>query len=113
MGDAVRNRQQQDLGSIKELMIDTEDGKVAYAVVSYGGIMGLGDKLFAVPWSAFELCKEEKCLLLDVEQSQLENAPGFDKSDWPDMAEPTWQEEVHSFYGTKTKFPGSRPTARK
>jgi sporulation protein YlmC with PRC-barrel domain len=113
IGDPVRNRKQQELGSIKELMIDTEEGRVAYAVVSCGGVLGLGEKLFAVPWSAFEICREEKCLVLDVAQSQLEQAPGFDKDNWPDMIEPEWQEEVHLFYLTQPQASGGAARNRK
>ncbi len=98
-GDNVRNRAGESLGKIEEIMLDMESGRVAYAVLSFGGFLGIGDKLFAIPWSALEMNTAEQEFLLDVEKSTLENAPGFDKDNWPDMADPTWGSSVHAHYG--------------
>lgn len=100
-GDSVRNSQGEDLGTIKEIMVDVDNGRVAYAVLSFGGILGFGEKLFAVPFSALKLCPDEHKFLLDVDKEQLERAHGFDKDDWPDMADRKWQTEVHDLYGSK------------
>ncbi len=99
-GDSVRNSAGDDLGSVNELMIDIPGGKIAYAVLSFGGVLGIGDKLFAVPWSALTVDEDEKCFILDVDKSVLENAPGFDKDNWPDMANNAWGSEVSRYYGT-------------
>ena len=99
-GDSVRNSAGEDLGEIDEIMIDIPSGRVAYAVLSFGGILNMGNKLFAVPWSALRVDEDEKCFILDVDAAMLESAPGFDKNDWPDMADPTWGSEVFRFYGT-------------
>lgn len=101
IGDEVRNLQDQDLGKIEDLMIDTSDGRVAYAVLSFGGFMGVGDKLFAVPMGALELDKEDKCFVLDKSKEALKDAPGFDKNDWPDTASSAWREKVHTYYGVE------------
>ena len=98
-GDSVKNRADEDLGKIKELMIDIPSGRVAYAVLSFGGFLGMGDKLFAVPWSALTLDEDRKCFVLDADKGKLENAPGFDKDNWPDMTDTLWGEQVHTFYG--------------
>ena len=87
-GDSVRNSAGEDLGEIDEIMIDIPSGRVAYAVLSFGGILNMGNKLFAVPWSALRVDEDEKCFILDVDAAMLESAPGFDKNDWPDMADP-------------------------
>jgi len=71
-------------------MIDIPAGKVAYAVLSFGGFLGMGNKLFAVPWSALKLDEDKKHFILDVDKKKLENAPGFDKDNWPDMADTSW-----------------------
>ncbi len=63
--------------------------------------MGIANKLFAVPWSALTLDTANKRFVLNVDKERLESAPGFDKDDWPDMADPTWQNTIHSYYGTK------------
>jgi len=101
MGNDVYNNDGEDLGDIKEFMIDMASGKVAYAVLSYGGMLGLGDKLFAVPWSALRLDTENKRFTLNVLKESLKDAPGFDKDHWPSMADQVWAAGVHNFYGTE------------
>ncbi len=102
IGEDVYNHKGEELGDIKEIMLDMSTGGIAYAVLSSGGFMGIADKLFAVPWSALKLDTVKKCFLLDVDKERLESAPGFDKDDWPDMADPGWQNTVNSYYGAKT-----------
>ena len=100
-GDAVRNSGGESLGKVKEIMIDVPSGRVAYAVLSFGGILNLGSKLFAVPWNALTLDEDEKEFILDIDKTRLENAPGFDKDNWPDMADESWGSAIFSFYGTE------------
>ena len=100
LGNDVVNKDGEDLGDVKEFMIDMATGKVAYAVLSFGGLMGLGDKLFAVPWSALLLDTINKRFTLNVLKESLKDAPGFDKDHWPSMADETWATDVHTFYGT-------------
>jgi len=98
-GNSVRNGAGEDLGKIDELMIHIPTGKVAYAVLSFGGFLRMGNKLFAVPWSALKVDEDEKCFILNVDKRTLENAPGFDKDNWPDMADVTWGSEIFTYYG--------------
>ena len=100
MGEDVYNHQDDDLGDIKEIMLDMRQGQVAYAVLSFGGWLGMGDKLFAVPWQALQLDTVNKRFVLDCTKEKLENAPGFDKDRWPDMASPEFGTQIHNFYGT-------------
>ncbi|WP_315650050.1 PRC-barrel domain-containing protein [Roseateles aquae] len=100
MGNDVYNKSGEDLGDIKELMIDMASGKVAYAVLSFGGLLGMGEKLFAVPWAALALDTEHKRFTLNVAKDDLRDAPGFDKDHWPTMSDRTWASGVHKFYGT-------------
>jgi len=98
-GDQVQNSAGDDLGKVAEIMIDIPAGKVAYAVLSFGGFLGMGNKLFAVPWSALRVDEDKKIFILDVDKQKLENAPGFDKDNWPDMADTAWGNEIFSYYG--------------
>jgi len=98
-GDRVTNRANEDLGKIEDIMIDLESGQIAYAVVSFGGFLGLGDKLFAVPWSSFEIDTDRHEFLMDVDKATLEAAPGFDKDHWPNFADQTFGADVHTHYG--------------
>jgi sporulation protein YlmC with PRC-barrel domain len=100
MGNDVYNKDGEDLGDVKEFMIDMASGRIAYAVLSFGGLLGMGDKLFAVPWSALALDTIHKRFTLNVLKESLKDAPGFDKDHWPTMADETWATDVHKFYGT-------------
>ncbi len=97
----VVNRADEDLGEIKEIMLDVPAGRIAYAVLSCGGFLGMGDRLFAIPWSALTLDTEGKCFVLDASKDRLKNAPGFDKDHWPSMADQTWGGDVHRYYGVR------------
>lgn len=100
VGNDVYNKASEDIGEIKEIMIDMRSGRVSYAVLSFGGFLGVGEKLFAVPWDALKLDTVNKRFELDVSKERLEGAPGFDKNKWPDMADPSWAASIHAYYGT-------------
>lgn len=99
IGNEVCNNAEENLGKIKEIMLDTADGDVRYAVLSFGGLLGIGEKLFAIPWKALTLDTTNKRFILNADKERLKNAPGFDKDDWPDMADKAWESNIHSYYG--------------
>lgn len=99
-GTSINNPKGDGLGDIKDLMIDLSSGRVAYAVVEFGGLFGIGSKLFAVPLKALRQDTENKCFVLNADKSSLENAAGFDKDHWPDFADRSWQEALHKHYDT-------------
>ena len=100
-GDKVVNAKGEDLGTIEDIMIDVQRGRVAYAVMSCGGFLGMGEKLFAIPWSALVLDANRHCFVLDADRERFEKAPGFDKQHWPSMADDSWATQVHDFYGVR------------
>jgi sporulation protein YlmC with PRC-barrel domain len=100
-GDRVINRHDETLGHIEEIMLDMVQGRVAYAVMSSGGFLGLGERLFAIPWSALTLDPDRECFVMDASKDHFDNAPGFDKSHWPSMADRTWHEAVHTHYNAR------------
>src|ERR1043165_6896996 len=100
-GDSVRNAAGDNLGTVDDIMIDIPSGRVAYAVLSFGGVLGMGNKLFAVPWDVLRVDEDEKCFIMDVDKRTLESAPGFDKDNWPDMAENAFGTRIHQHYGSK------------
>ena len=100
-GDKVVNDAGDDLGEIKDIMIDIPSGRVAYAVLSFGGVLGMGNKLFAIPWLALQLDPENRRFILNVDKDQRKDAPGFDKDHWPSMADQRWATEIHSYYGSR------------
>ena len=101
IGDKVVSPDGEELGTLKELMIDLDEGRVNYAVLSFGGFLGMGDKLFAIPWEALTLNAKDHTFTLNVDKDQLENAPGFDKDNWPDEAqyESGWLLDLYNYYG--------------
>ncbi len=100
IGTNVKNTAGENMGGIKDLVIDPESGHVVYAVVSFGGILGLGNKLFAIPWSVLHWNRDKEYYVLDLDKETLKNAPGFDKKHWPDTSN-KWdlrREEINQFY---------------
>jgi len=95
--DKVVNKNGDHLGKIEELMVDLEYGTIAYVVLSFGGFMGIGDKLFAVPWKALSLRPHEHAFTLDISKEVLEKAEGFDKSNWPLTRERL--SNMYTYYG--------------
>lgn len=100
-GDEIKNRQDETLGSVHDIMIDCGTGRVAYIVMTSGGFLGMGGKLFAVPMSALQLDTECKCLRMDASKETFDAADGFDKDNWPDMADPKLEQAAHTRYGAR------------
>lgn len=98
-GDDVVNPGGEKLGKLKEVMIDITTGNVGYAVLSRGGVMGMGEKLFAIPWSIMTVDGESEQIVLDVTEDFLDAAPGFDPDHWPEFSSPEWGEDIHRHYG--------------
>ena len=99
IGNDVCNEQGEDLGDITEIMLDTNTGNVSYVVLTFGGVLGVGSKLFAVPWSALKIDIENKRFILNVDKELLNGAPGFDKDNWPEVPDEFWRQTIHSYYG--------------
>jgi sporulation protein YlmC with PRC-barrel domain len=101
VGNKVVNSEGEPLGTIKDLVVDLDDAQIAYAVLSFGGLLGLGDKLFAIPLEALTFDTRNKSVILDVDKDVLKNAPGFDKDHWPTNAqyEAGWLLDIYEYYG--------------
>ena len=98
IGQKVANEQGQNLGEVQDIVIDPQTGQIAYAVLSFGGFLGIGDKYFAIPWQSLHQGKKGDNLVLNVEKERLKSAPGFDKNHWPDL-NPQWAAQINEFYG--------------
>jgi hypothetical protein len=121
IGSTVVNAKNEDLGKIEDLVLDAGAGRIAYAVLSFGGFLGMGDKYFAIPWNAFHFNLSEKRAVLNVDKKMLESAPGFDKDRWPNMAESQWGTSIYKHYGytpywedeTETELVGAATVGRR
>ena len=100
-GHKVVNKNAEDLGKIEDYMLDLETGRMAYAVLSFGGFLGMGEKLFAIPWSAFnvQLFENDLRKVLNVDKEILTKAQGFDKSQLP--LSYSQLSSVYTYYGYK------------
>jgi len=98
IGTDVVNAKGDNLGDVKEVVIDPRTGRVAYAVVSFGGFLSMGEKLFAIPFSALDYDAEKNEYVLDVSKERLEAAPGFDADNWPAMSDEKWNRDVYKYY---------------
>jgi sporulation protein YlmC with PRC-barrel domain len=97
-GMRVKNFQGEDVGKIESVMIDVFSGRIAFAVLSFGGIMGIGEKHFAVPWASLTVDADQEIIQMDVHLDLLKKAPGFDKENTPNTPNGLWYREVYDFY---------------
>jgi PRC-barrel domain len=97
-GTAVYNRQNEKLGSIHTLMIDKVSGKVTYAVMSFGGFLGIGGRYHPLPWSVLTYGTGQGGYLVDLDRTMLEGAPTYGDSETPDWGDRKWGEQVHEYY---------------
>jgi sporulation protein YlmC with PRC-barrel domain len=89
-GKEVRNRQNDTLGKIEDVVLKLDSGQVLYAVLGSGGVLGIGEKLFAIPLQAFTVPQAGDQIVLTAAKDQVAKAPGFDKDRWPTTANPYW-----------------------
>lgn len=99
VGEKVVNGQGEYLGKIEDIMLDLDGSQIAYAVLSFGGLWGLGSKYFAVPWETLVLDSEQEAFVFNVTKEALEKAPGIDKDHWPDAINPEWEDQLHAHFG--------------
>ncbi len=96
----VRNSAGENLGKIEDVVIDPATGNIQYAILSFGGVLGMGNKLFPIPWSSLDISPSRDYVLLNIDKEVLERAPGFDSDKWPNMADPVWRRSIHDYYGS-------------
>jgi hypothetical protein len=98
IGKKILDYNQDDLGKIEELVLDKFSGQVRYAVLAYGGFMGLGSEFYAIPWGAFEYRPTNDAFKVSFSQEDIKKAPGFNKDSWPDFADANWDRSTNEFY---------------
>ena len=103
VGCKVENSKGENLGKIESLMLDLSENRIIYAVLSFGGFLGMGDKLFPVPMDAITFRSDEKgnlerCIV-DIDKETLKNAPGYDSDNLPSVVDRSFASRVYSHYG--------------
>jgi sporulation protein YlmC with PRC-barrel domain len=115
IGMKVVSQQGDSLGKIEDVVVHP-GGEPSYAVLSFGGWLGIGDKLFAMPWSVLKTVEADttkkdsaRSLVLPLDKEKLKSAPGFDKKSWPTMANADWTKDVDAFYAKDVNPNASKP----
>ncbi|MEM5425934.1 MULTISPECIES: PRC-barrel domain-containing protein [Paraburkholderia] len=112
-GNKVYSSDGEHVGKISDIMLDVRSARVAYAVLSEGGFLGMGTTLHAIPWSALTLDTAEKCFRVDQTAQRIKDDPGFDKDHWPSMADVSWGTQLHDYYNRRPYWSASgSPVAR-
>lgn len=104
IGDKVRNNEGDELGTVEEIVVDLDEGEVAYVVLAAGGFLGMGEKFFALPWDAVTVDTDAHEFLVPIAKETLENAPGFDKDNWPDFADREYSALIYRHYGFEPRW---------
>lgn len=107
-GNKVTSSDGEHVGKISDIMLDVRSGRIAYAVLSTGGFLGIGDTLHAIPWSALTLDTDDRCFVLDASAERIRNGPRFDKDHWPSMADVQWGATVHAYYNRSPYWSATR-----
>lgn len=98
IGKTVVSHTNEKLGSVEEIVLDKVSGETKYVVLSFGGFLGLGDKLYALPWKSISYDLNEDAFKLSIDKERLKVAPGFDKDNWPNFADPKFNSTISNFY---------------
>lgn len=100
----------ENLGRIKDILVEVTSSQIVYAIVSYGGIAGIiGNRLFAVPWDVLTYHAGHDAYVLDIPEEKLKDAPVFDRANLQDIADPRWAEPVHKYYGSNASWYAGMP----
>lgn len=97
----VYSHEGEKLGDVKDFMVDVRSGKVLYALLSFGAIVGMGEKVFPVPWDALTVDAAHARFVLNVAKAGLQDAPGFHKNSSPNIGDSSWVREINLYYGIR------------
>lgn len=100
-GTAVMNRSGEKIGEIENVMIEKRSGKVAYAVMSFGGFLGMGERYHPVPWNVLNYDTNLGGYVMDADRTRLEGAPSYSDTEMPNWEDRAWGQSVHDYYGTR------------
>ena len=98
-GTAVYNRQDRKLGSVRNFMVDKVSGQVAYAIMSFGGFLGIGEKYHPLPWRVLTYDERLGGYVVDLDRDRLEGAPTYEPSYYPNWADRSYGNRIDDYYG--------------
>jgi hypothetical protein len=98
-GTTVYNRQGEKLGSVYGLMVNKSSGQVAYAIMSFGGFLGMGENYHPLPWRALTYDTRQDGYVVDIDRRRLEGAPSYATSATPNWSDPSYGPSIDRYYG--------------
>jgi hypothetical protein len=98
-GTSVYNRQGKKLGSVYGVMLNKSTGQVAYAIMSFGGFLGIGESYHPLPWRALTYDTRQDGYVVDIDRSRLEGAPSYTTRDEPNWSDRSYGQRVDQYYG--------------
>ncbi len=104
----VVNPDGEDLGQVQNFMLDMQYGRIAFVVVAFGGVLGITDKWFALPWEILAWSPENRKFVLNIPREVFESAPGIDKDRWPYEVDLSWIARCYDYYGCAPYWQGER-----
>ena len=100
-GTPVYNRRGERLGTVEDVMLDKRSGRVAYAVMAFGGFLGIGERYHPLPWSMLRYDVELSGYVVDIDRDQLEGAPSYAATEEVDWADRQWGQRLSDYYGVR------------
>jgi len=100
-GTKIYNPGGESLGSVEDVMIDKVSGKIAYAVVGFGGFLGIGDRHYPLPWEKLTYDTAMGGYVVDLDRRTLEGAPSYSDTERAGWEDPAWGRQVYDYYGTR------------
>ena len=104
IGSKVINLKGETLGKIDDLVVDIDTGRIVYAVLDSGGFLGIGEKLFPVPWGSLAALPSEGIFFLNQSKEQMAKAPAFNRKNLPNMGDVRWGADVFKYYGAPSGY---------
>ncbi len=98
-GTTVYNTALEKLGSVEDVMIDKTSGRIAYAILSFGGFLGIGDRYYPLPWEKLSYDKEMGGYIVDVSRDVLEGAPSYSDEATAGWNDEAWGRGIYTYYG--------------
>lgn len=100
-GTTVYNHAGEKLGTVEKVMIDKPTGKVAYALMSFGGFLGIGDNHHPLPWDMLTYDTDQDGYVVNLDKETLEGAPTVERGQRVDWADEAWGRGIHDYYGVR------------
>jgi hypothetical protein len=104
-GTTVYNRQGERLGTVKNFMVDKHSGQVAYAVMSFGGFLGIGGSCHPLPWHVLTYDTQRGGYVVDLDKDRLKNAPSYAEGASPNWGDRSWSGSIDAYYADRPDRP--------